>query len=94
MLARVVEELEELRVLCESVLDMAGVGHERLDCAGIHREIGRLLQPWQREARCYDEELPRREQVLSVPARTTDHGSWVFGPERPTRPVSTTGRRR
>ena len=81
VLARVVEELEELRMLCESVLDMAGVGHERLDCAGIHREIARLLQPWQREARCYDDELPMREQVLSVPARTTDHGSWVFGPD-------------
>ena len=81
VLARVVEELEELRMLCESVLDMAGVGHERLDCAGIHREIARLLQPWQQEPRCYDDEFPMREQVLSVPARTTDHGSWVFGPD-------------
>ena len=81
VLARVVEELEELRVLCESVLDTAGVGHRRLDCAGIQREIARLLQPWQRQARCYDDELPMREQVLSVPARTTDHGAWVFGPD-------------
>ena len=81
VLARVVEELGELRVLCESVLDMAGVGHERLDCAGIHREMSRLLHPWRRDARCYDDELPMREQVLSVPARTTDHGSWVFGPD-------------
>ena len=81
VLARVAEELEELRMLCESVLDMAGVGHERLDCAGIQREVARLLQPWQREARCYDDELPMREQVLSVPARTTERGSWIFGPD-------------
>ena len=81
VLARVAEELEELRMLCESVLDMAGVGHERLDCAGIQREVARLLQPWQREARCYDDELPMREQVLSVPARTTQQGAWMFGPD-------------
>ena len=81
VLSRVVEELEELRVLCESVLDMAGVGHERLDCAGIQREIARLLQPWQREARGYDDELPMREQVLSVPAVTTERGTWVLGPD-------------
>ena len=81
VLARVAEELEELRMLCESVLDMAGVGHERLDCAGIQREVARLLQPWQSEARCYDDELPMREQVLSVPARTTQQGAWVFGPD-------------
>ena len=81
VLARVAEELEELRILCESVLDMAGVGHQRLDCAGIHREVSRLLQPWQREARVYDSEMPMREQLLGVPARTTDHGSWVFGPD-------------
>ena len=83
VLSRVVEELEDLRVLCESVLDMARVGHRRLDCQGIHREVSRLLQPWRREARCYDWELPMREQLLGVPARTTDHGSWVFGPTRP-----------
>ena len=81
VLARVVEELEELRLLCESVLDMARVGHRRLDCAGIHREIARLLQPWQRETRGYDDEQPMREQVLSVPARTTERGTWVFGPD-------------
>ena len=81
VLSRVVEELEDLRVLCESVLDMARVGHRRLDCQGIHREVSRLLQPWRREARCYDWELPMREQLLAVPARTTDHGSWVFGPD-------------
>ena len=81
VLSRVVEELEDLRVLCESVLDMARVGHRRLDCEGIHREVSRLLQPWRREARCYDSELPMREQLLAVPARTTDHGSWVFGPD-------------
>ena len=81
VLARVAEELEELRMLCESVLDMAGLGHERLDCAGIQREVARLLQPWQREARGYDDELPMREQVLSVPARTTGEGSWIFGPD-------------
>ena len=81
VLSRVVEELEDLRVLCESVLDMARVGHRRLDCQGIHREVSRLLQPWRREARCYDRELPMREQLLGVPARTTDHGSWVFGPD-------------
>ena len=81
VLARVAEELEELRMLCESVLDMAGVGHERLDCGGIQREVARLLQPWQRQARSYDDELPMREQVLSVPVRTTEQGSWVFGPD-------------
>ena len=81
VLARVAEELEELRMLCESVLDMAGVGHERLNCAGIQREVARLLQPWQRDARGYDDELPMREQVLSVPARTTSGGSWIFGPD-------------
>ena len=82
VLSRVAEELEELRVLCESSLDMAGVRHERLDCAGIHREVARLLQPWQREARVYNDELPMREQVLSVPAKTTDHGTWEFGPDQ------------
>ena len=81
VLERVVEEIEDLRVLVESVLDMAGVGHQRLDCTGIHREVSRLLQPWQREARVYDPEMPMREQLLSVPARTTGHGSWVFGPD-------------
>ena len=81
VLSRVAEELEELRVLVESVLDMAGVGHRRLGCKGIHREVARLLQPWKRDARVYDTELPMREQVLSVPARTTDHGSWIFGPD-------------
>ena len=81
VLSRVAEELEELRVLVESVLDMAGVGHQRLTCKGIHREVARLLQPWQREVRVYNDEIPMREQVLSVPARTTDHGSWIFGPD-------------
>ena len=81
VLSRVAEELEELRVLVESVLDMAGVGHRRLGCKGIHREVARLLQPWKRDTRVYDTELPMREQVLSVPARTTDHGSWIFGPD-------------
>ena len=81
VLAQVLEELAELRVLCESVLDMAGVRHQRLDCAGIHREISRLLQPWQRSCRCYDPEVPMREQLLSVPARTTMQGAWVLGPD-------------
>ena len=81
VLAQVLEELAELRVLCESVLDMAGVRHQRLDCTGIHREISRLLQPWQRQPRCYDPEVPMREQLLSVPARTTMQGTWVFGPD-------------
>ena len=81
VLAQVLEELAELRVLCESVLDMAGVRHERLGCAGMHREISRLLQPWQRQPRCYDPEVPMREQLLSVPARTTMQGTWVFGPD-------------
>ena len=87
VLAQVLEELAELRVLCESVLDMAGVRHQRLDCAGIHREISRLLQPWQRSCRCYDPEVPMREQLLSVPARTTMQGAWVLGPDEtdPTR---------
>ena len=81
VLAQVLEELAELRVLCESVLDMAGVRHQRLDCTGIHREISRLLQPWQRSCRCYDPEVPMREQLLSVPARTTMQGAWTFGPD-------------
>ena len=81
VLARVVEELQDLRVLCESVLDLARVRHRRLDCAGIHREVSRLLQPWQRQARHYDSDLPMRDQLLSVPARTTERGSWVFGPD-------------
>ena len=63
VLAQVVAELSELRVLCESVLDLAGVGHERLDCAAMHREVSRLLQPWQRQGRCYDPEVPMREQL-------------------------------
>ena len=81
VLAQVLAELAELRVLCESVLDMAGVRHQRLDCAAMHREISRLLQPWQRQPRCYDPEVPMREQLLSVPARTTMQGAWVFGPD-------------
>ena len=81
VLAQVLEELAELRVLCESVLDMAGVRHQRLACAGMHREISRLLQPWQRQPRCYDPEVPMREQLLSVPARTTMQGAWTFGPD-------------
>ena len=81
VLAQVVAELSELRVLCESVLDLAGVGHERLDCTGIHREVSRLLQPWQRSCRCYDPDVPMREQLLSVPARTTQQAAWVFGPD-------------
>ena len=81
VLSQVVAELGELRVLCESVLDLAGVGHERLDCAAMHREVSRLLQPWQRQPRCYDPEIPMREQLLSVPARTTQQAAWVFGPD-------------
>ena len=81
VLAQVLEELAELRVLCESVLDMAGVRHQRLDCTAMHREISRLLQPWQRQPRCYDPEVPMREQLLSVPARTTMQGAWTFGPD-------------
>ena len=81
VLAQVLEELAELRVLCESVLDMAGVRHQRLDCTAMHREISRLLQPWQRSCRCYDPEVPMREQLLSVPARTTMQGAWTFGPD-------------
>ena len=81
VLKQVLAELGELRVICEGVLDMARVEHERLDCAGMQREIARLLQPWQRQPRCYDSEVPMREQLLSVPARTTQQGSWEFGPD-------------
>ena len=81
VLSQVLEELAELRVLCESVLDLAGVGHQRLDCEAMHREVSRLLQPWQRQARCYDPEVPMRDQVLSVPARTNQQAAWVFGPD-------------
>ena len=81
VLSQVVEELQELRILVENVLDMAGVGHQRLDCGGMHREISRLLQPWQRESRCFDPEMPMREQILSVPAKTTRDSGWSFGPD-------------
>ena len=81
VLERVVAELAELRVICEGVFGMARVEHERLDCAAMHREVSRLLQPWQRQARCYDSEIPMREQILSVPARTTQQGTWEFGPD-------------
>ena len=81
VLQQVLAELSELRVICEGVLDMAGVEHERLGCAAMQREIARLLQPWQRQARCYDPDVPMREQLLSVPARTTQQGTWEFGPD-------------
>ena len=81
VLEQVLAELSELRVICEGVFGMAGVEHERLDCAGMHREVARLLQPWQRQARCYDSEIPMREQLLSVAARTTPQGTWEFGPD-------------
>ena len=81
ILERALEELSELRVLCESTLGMAEIAYQRLDCAGMHREISRLLHPWQRAFRCYDPEIPMREQLLSVPARTTLQGAWEFGPD-------------
>ena len=75
------EELVELREACEATLSAAQLGYERLDCAGIHREVSRLLQPWQRQVRCYSPEEPMREQLLGVPAWTTEEGSWGFGPD-------------
>ena len=63
VLEQVLAELAELRVICEGVFGMAGVEHERLGCAAMHREVARLLQPWQRQARCYDSEIPMREQT-------------------------------
>ena len=81
VLEQVLAELAELRVICEGVFGMAGVEHERLDCAAMHREVARLLQPWQRQPRCYDSEIPMREQLLSVAARTTQQGTWEFGPD-------------
>lgn len=81
VLAEVREELVELREACEAALGAAEIGHARLDCAGIHREVSRLLQPWQRQVRCYNPEVPMREQLLSVPAWTTEEGGWGFGPD-------------
>ena len=81
VLAQVLEELADLRTSCETTFDQAGITHERLDCDCMHREISRLLQPWQRDRRCYDPEMPMREQLLSVPARTTLQGTWELGPD-------------
>ena len=81
VLAEVLEELGTLRSLTETVFSMAGIGFERLDCAGIQREACRLLHPWQRQYRCYTPEEPMRGQVLSVPARTTAQAHWEFGPD-------------
>ena len=81
VLEQALEELSELRVACETAFDQVGVGYQRLDCAAMHREIARLLQPWQRQPRCYNPELPMREQLLSVPARTTQQAAWAFGPD-------------
>ena len=81
VLEQALEELSDLRVACETAFDQVGVGYERLDCAAMHRETARLLQPWQRQPRCYNPELPMREQLLSVPARTNQQAAWVFGPD-------------
>ena len=81
VLAMVLEELTDLRTACETTFDQAGITHERLGCADIQREIARLLQPWQESCRCYDPDIPMREQLLSVPARTTLQGTWEFGPD-------------
>ena len=75
-----VEPFEELRALCESVLGTVEVAAERLDCAGIHREVSRLLHPFRRGCRAYNPELPMRRQVLSMPA-TNRAGGWEFGPD-------------
>ena len=81
VLAQVLEELSELRVACETAFAQVGVEHQRLDCAAMHQEISQLLQPWQRSFRCYDPDAPMREQLLSVPARTTPQAAWAFGPD-------------
>ena len=47
VLERVLEELSDLRTACETTFDQAGITYERLGCEGMHREISRLLQPWQ-----------------------------------------------
>ncbi len=75
-----VEAFGDLRELCESVFGMAELGWRRLDCAGIHREVCRLLQPFKRDYRCYNPALPMRRQVLATAAENRD-GGWRFGPE-------------
>ena len=81
VLERVLEELSDLRTSLETTFDQAGITYERLDCEGMHREISRLLQPWQESCRCYNPEVPMREQLLSMPARTTLQGTWELGPD-------------
>ena len=75
-----VDEFKDLWDLCESVFGMAELGHERLDCAGIHREIARLLHPFRRQYRCYNPELPMRRQLLALDAENRA-GGWNFGPD-------------
>ena len=75
-----VEPFEELRDLCESVLGTVEVTAQRLDCAGIHREVSRLLHPFRRGWRAYNPEVPMRRQVLSMPAANRA-GGWEFGPD-------------
>ena len=75
-----VDEFKDLWDLCESVFGMAELGHERLGCAGIHREIARLLHPFRRQYRCYNPELPMRRQLLALEAENRA-GGWNFGPD-------------
>ena len=75
-----VDEFNDLRDLCESVFGAAELGYRRLDCAGIHREVARLLHPFRRAYRSYNPEVPLRRQVLAMAAENRDDG-WHFGPD-------------
>ena len=65
-----VGEFNDLLDLCESVFGAAELGHTRLDCAGIHREVARLLHPFRRHYRCYNPDLPMRRQLLAAVSYT------------------------
>ena len=82
VLAQVVEELEDLRVLCESVLDLARVGAPRDSTApaSTARYPG-SCSPGSDRRGATTRSCPCATRLLSVPARTTGHGSWVFGPD-------------
>ena len=79
-LAPYAAEFEDLRALCESVFGAAELGFERLDCAGIHREVCRLLQPFRRGARSYNPALAMRRQALAMQAENIE-GGFRFGPD-------------
>ena len=78
-----VGEFNDLRDLCESVFGAAELGYTRLGCAGIHREVARLLHPFRQHCRCYNPDLSMRRQLLAVPAENRE-GGWHFGPDTET----------